>query len=160
MKKPIGKVINADDKIDFTVTGVIKDFPKNSSIREDMILPMSLQIKNWNQSRKDGKTADADFTEFSYQTYLLLQPNTNTTALADKIRQIHLRNKADDTDVLYLLQALPQMHLYKADGTDGGIETVRMFIIICFADFGNCLYQLCKSFYSTFYVTCKGNQLA
>jgi putative ABC transport system permease protein len=80
--------------------------------------------------RKDGRNQDNDFHEFSYDTYLLLQPDVSLPALATKLRNIHLRNKADDTDLTYLLQALPDMHLYKADGTDGGIESVRMFVII------------------------------
>ncbi|MGC4101699.1 ABC transporter permease [Ferruginibacter sp.] len=125
----IGKVINAEDKINFTVTGVIKDFPKNSSINSDIFLPISLLAKNMYEG-KTGQNINNDFNQFSFETYLLLKPGITTAGLADKIRNIHLHNKSDDTDILYLLQALPQMHLYKADGTDAGMETVRMFFII------------------------------
>jgi putative ABC transport system permease protein len=127
---PIGKTITADDTTNFTVTGVIKDFPKNSSIKKDIFFPMSLLSKIMYTGRTDGRNIDNDFHQFMYETYLLLKPNTSIAGLPEKLKQIHLRNKADDTDVLYLLQSLPQMHLYKADGTAGGIETVRMFIII------------------------------
>ncbi|MGG9964121.1 ABC transporter permease [Ferruginibacter sp. SUN106] len=127
---PIGKVITADDTTSFTVTGVIKDFPKNSSIKKDMFFPMSLLAKNMYTGRTDGRNIDNDFNQFMYETYLQLQPNTSVAGLPEKLKQIHLRVKADDTDVLYLLQSLPSMHLYKADGTDGGIGTVKMFIII------------------------------
>ena len=44
-EEAIGKVISADDKMNFKVTGIIKDFPKNSSIKKDMFLPMSLLAK-------------------------------------------------------------------------------------------------------------------
>jgi len=128
--EPLGKVISADNKINFTVTGVIKDFPKNSSINKDIFLPMNLLAKTQYAGRTDGRTIDNDYHQFSYETYLLLQPNANIAGLPEKLKQIHLRNKADDTDILYLLQSLPEMHLYRADGTDGGIETVRMFMII------------------------------
>src|ERR1017187_884138 len=37
---PMGKVIVADNKQDFIVSGVIADFPKNSSLQCDMIMPM------------------------------------------------------------------------------------------------------------------------
>lgn len=129
-EEPIGKIISADDKINFTVTGVIKDFPENSSIKEDMFLPMSLLAKIMYEGKPAGESIDNDFNQYMYETYLLLQPGTNLTALADKLKQIHLRNKADDTDIFYLPQHLTEMHLYNADGTDGGIATVRMFMII------------------------------
>jgi putative ABC transport system permease protein len=127
---PIGKIITADDTTNFTVTGVIKDFPKNSSIKKDIFFPMDLLAKIMYTGRTDGRNIDNDFNQFMYETYLQLQPNTAIAGLPEKLKQIHLRNKADDTDVLYLLQSLPQMHLYKADGTEAGMETVRMFIII------------------------------
>jgi putative ABC transport system permease protein len=127
---PIGKVITADDTTNFTVTGVIKDFPKNSSIKKDIFFPMSLLSRIMYTGRTDGRNMENDFNQFMYETYLQLQPNTAVAGLPEKLKQIHLRNKADDTDVLYLLQSLPAMHLYKADGTESGMETVRMFIII------------------------------
>jgi putative ABC transport system permease protein len=127
---PIGKVLMANGKTAFTVRGVIRDFPKNSSITGDMFLPISLFFHDIYADRKDGKSKDNDFTQFNYATYLLLQPKASVAGLADKLRQIHLRNKPDDTDLTYLLQALPDMHLYQSDGTEGGIQTVRMFVII------------------------------
>ncbi|MBC3785132.1 permease prefix domain 2-containing transporter [Spirosoma utsteinense] len=45
-ENPIGKVLAANDNTAFTVSGVIRDFPKNSSIQGDMFLPMSLFFKN------------------------------------------------------------------------------------------------------------------
>jgi putative ABC transport system permease protein len=127
---PIGKTILADNKVSFMVTGVVKDFPKNSSIRPDLIFPMEY-FRQQNYAGKTGNgTMEHDFVQFNFETYLLLQPGTNITALATKIRNIHLANKADDTDILYLPQLLKNMHLYHADGTDGGIETVRIFTII------------------------------
>ena len=129
-EEPIGKVITADDKINFTVTGIVKDFPKNSSISSDMFFPMSLRAKTMYEGRPAGETMDNDFGQYNYETYLLLQPGASITDLPKKLREIHLRVKPDDVDITYLLLPLSKMHLYKADGTDSGIETVRMFSII------------------------------
>lgn len=129
-QNPIGKIISTKDNNSFTITGVISDLPKNSSFRGDMFLPISLLFQNMYQANKDGKNMDNDFSQFDYTTYLLLRPAVSVSNLAVKLRNIHLRNKPDDTDLTYLLQALPQTHLYHADGTDGGIEKVRMFIVI------------------------------
>ncbi|MFD2933672.1 ABC transporter permease [Spirosoma flavum] len=129
-ENPLGKVLAANDNVYFTVSGIVRDLPKNSSIQGDLFLPISLLFKTMYEGRKDGRNMDNDFRQFSYNTYLLLQPGVSISNLAVKLRNIHLRNKPDDVDLTYLLQALPDMHLYKADGTDGGIETVRMFVII------------------------------
>lgn len=125
----LGKAITSD-RATFTVSGVMADFPENSSIKGDMIFPISLRFKDAYTGRKDGKTKDNDFTEFDYTTYFLLQPGRPLVEIATALRNIHLRNKPDDTDLTYLLQALPNVHLYKSDGTEQGIETVRMFTII------------------------------
>src|SRR6202008_3598373 len=41
---PLGKVILANGRENFTVSGVIKDFPDNPSINYDMIMPFSYQV--------------------------------------------------------------------------------------------------------------------
>ncbi|CAN5806732.1 ABC transporter permease [soil metagenome] len=127
---PIGKIIVADDSTSFAVTGVIKDFASNSTIQADMFMPIDLLGKTLYAGRQLGDNMDHDFRQFNYITFLLLKPYANLASLQTKIRTIHLNNKADDTDIAYLLQNVTNMHLYKSDGTDGGMETVRMFTII------------------------------
>jgi putative ABC transport system permease protein len=129
-ENPIGKILVSDNNTSFKVSGIVQDFPKNSSIQRDMVLPISLLFDKMYEGRTDGKNKDNDFSQFNYDTYFLLQPGASTSSLTDKLRNIHLRNKPDDTDLTYLLQPLPDMHLYRADGSEGGIETVRMFSII------------------------------
>jgi putative ABC transport system permease protein len=125
---PIGKVIVADNKVNFTVSGVINDFPKNSGMQYDMIMPISFHIK---QMLVDNKVdLNNNFTFFAYETYLLLKPGTSLKSLTAKIFQIHIKHKADDTDAEYLLLPLSKMHLYNADLTDKGMSTVRIFIVI------------------------------
>jgi len=128
-ENPLGKVITSNH-ISFTVSGIIKDIPENSSIKKDIFLPISLLFKDRFAVNKDGKNMDGDFIQFDFNTYLLLQSGKSIGSIADKLRNIHLRNKPDDTDITYILQALPEIHLYKSDGADKGIEMVRMFIII------------------------------
>ena len=128
--EPIGKVILANNNVNFTVTGVISDIPKNSGFQGDMFFPIALFFDRMYEGNREGKNSDNDFTQFNYLTYLQLQPGKSPADLAVKLRKIHLRNKPDDTDLTYLLQPLSDTHLYHSDGTDGGIETVMMFAII------------------------------
>lgn len=124
---PIGKVIVADEKANFTVSAVINDFPKNSRFNFDMIMPMSYHIKSMLANKIDLNT---NFSSFSYETYLLLKPGVSLSNLAVRIRQIHLNHKPEDTDAEYLLLPLSKMHLYNADLTDKGMSTVRIFIVV------------------------------
>ena len=129
-EEPIGKVIAAENGELFTVHGVIRDFPKNSSIEANMFFPMSLMAEKMYKGNTDGKNLDNDFNYFGYETYLLLKPGMDLATLSTTLRNIHLRVKPEDTDVEYLFLPLEKMHLHNADGTDGGIGTVRIFIII------------------------------
>jgi len=129
-EEAIGKIITADDSVQFKVSAVIKDFPKNSSIQGDIIFPMNMMAKNMYANNKDGRNLDNDFVQFNYNTYLLLKPGFSFYGFTNKLRQIHLRMKSDDTDVAYVLLPLKKLHLYRSDGNDGGLATVRMFIII------------------------------
>lgn len=127
----VGKVISTDnDKDAFKVIGIIKDFPKNSTIQGDMIFPMSLVAEKNYTGNTDGKNINNDFSNFDYNTYLLLQPGFSFESFAKKLRDMHLSIKPDDTDIGYVWLPLNKVHLYRADDGDGGIGTVRMFTII------------------------------
>ncbi|MCG2613708.1 ABC transporter permease [Terrimonas sp. NA20] len=128
---PIGKVITSEDTTRFTVTGVIADFPHNSAFNYEMMFPLSLYAsKLYGPGKKNGMTLDTDFSDYNYNTFLLLSPTVSLTDLSTKLRNIHLRIRPEDTDVAYLTLPVAKMHLYKSDGTDAGMETVRMFTII------------------------------
>jgi putative ABC transport system permease protein len=126
---PIGKIITGDDKMNFIVCGIVRDFPGNSSINADMIFPMS-HLNNVIHGRKEGGSLDDDWESFNFNTYLLVRPGTSIPLLAKKLKQIHLKREPADTDIVYMPFEISKMHLYKADGSPAGIETVRIFAII------------------------------
>lgn len=124
----LGKVIVAEGKENFTVSGVINNFPLNSSINFDMIMPMSYHVKYILEHGKQD--ANTDFNNYSYQTYFKLKPGASLKKLSADLFKIHIKHRAEDTDADYLLLPINKMHLYNADGTDHGIQTVRIFVII------------------------------
>lgn len=124
---PVGKVIMADDKENFTVSGVINDIPKNSEFQMDIVFPMSYHFK---ARLAEGMDMNNNFGYLDYVSFLQLKPGASIKDLETKILQIHLKHKPDDTDASYLLYPLSKMHLYNADLSDKGIGTVRIFIAI------------------------------
>lgn len=129
-ENPIGKVITADDKISFHVDAVVKDIPHNSTFQPEILFPISLLEKLLYADNKEGLNLENDFHQFNYNTFLLLKPGMDLKSLPEKLKKIHLRVKPDDTDADYLLMAADKMHLYHSDGSEGGMSTIRMFIII------------------------------
>jgi putative ABC transport system permease protein len=127
---PVGKIIVADDSVNFRVTGVINNFPKNSSIQGNIFFPMSLLAEKRYAGNTEGKNIDNDFVQFNYDTYLLLRPGFSFDGFAKKLRDIHLRIKPDDTDIGYVWLPLEKIHLYRSDGGDGGIGIIRIFMIV------------------------------
>jgi putative ABC transport system permease protein len=77
-------VIVADDKVNFKITGVVSDFPKNSTFRADMLFPMSLLGSNMYANNKEGKNLENDFTQFNYNTFLLFKPGFSFDGFAGK----------------------------------------------------------------------------
>lgn len=125
---PIGKVIVADGNGSFIVSGVVNDFPDNSSIRYDMLFSMALYAKNFSLAH-DGKSINADWGNFNYTTFLQLDPRASRDTVSNKLAQTLVKNfrNIGITDP-YSLQPLSEMHLYQTDGSDGLIKTVRIFL--------------------------------
>jgi len=133
---PLGKVITVNGNINLRVTGIVADFPGNTSLTADILMPMALlnymqYVPNSVSYNGTGvlKSMDVDWLNFGYQTYLELQPNASIQKVEKKLQQIHERQKPDDKPVPYVVQPLVKMHLYTAEGEDAGIQTVRLFAI-------------------------------
>jgi putative ABC transport system permease protein len=124
----LGKIISDGHDLNYTVSGVIEDFPQNSSMQYDMILPMSLHANK--MLKEHGNDVNNNFDQYNYESYLLLKPCTSLINLSSKLFRIHISHRPSDTDADYLLLPISKMHLYNADLTDKGIETVRIFIIV------------------------------
>jgi hypothetical protein len=76
------------------------------------------------------QTAKKFFGKIMFLTFLQLRHGTLAAGFPARLNQIHLRNKPEDTDADYLLLPLSKMHLYNADASDAGAQTVTIFSII------------------------------
>ncbi len=131
-ENPIGKVIRLSNNISFQVTGVMKDMPKNSSMQYDMLVPFEIL------NRQYSHPVDEDWGNNSYESFLLLRPETDIRTVAaklgdvatDRLYQAYPQVKEMGYKVEYLLQPLANIHLYAPDGKPAGMEKIYLFSVI------------------------------
>lgn len=124
---PMGKIIVADNSENFTVTGIIEDFPENSTINYNMLFPIENYAKKFG-GNGGWKTIDEDLGNYFYNIYLQLKPNTDVKTVESKVTKIFNDKSAGDTR--YTLQNIKDLHLYAADGNPSAMQTVRTFTIV------------------------------
>ena len=80
----MGKVIKIDNSDNFTVTGVLKDFPNNTRFqRYEYLLPWQYLVKKgW---------ADSSWGNNSTSTYVLLKPNTSKALIFARPTSVAVR---------------------------------------------------------------------
>lgn len=129
---PIGKILQKDHSEYYTVSGVIADFPDNSSINYNMLFSMRM-ISNQYDGKGFWKSLDTNWGNFGFFTYLEIQPGTNMKKISDIILHRQLveapQIKVNPEDG-YNFQPIGNIHLYQADGSSAGMQTVRIFLII------------------------------
>ena len=124
----MGRIISVNNRDSLQVSGVYKDLPKNSVIDCNMIYNI---LDSWM-----GK--NVYWSNASYETYALLQPNTNipevrkqASSLIDKYVE-----KDDQYFTKFFLQPLTEIHLYSTDLAEsytsrlGSISEVKSLIFL------------------------------
>jgi len=126
---PMGKVIRIDSADNFTVTGLMKDLPNNTSFNFEYLLPWSYMSKiGWN---------DSSWGNNSVQSYVLLKPGVSPASFDAKIKNItinHTKGTGDSSTTQVFTQPLRDQWLYSKSENGkyvgGRIETVKLFAII------------------------------
>lgn len=125
-KNVVGQNIRVDNKQDYTVTGVIKDFPANSSIAVEWLMPYKLYF--------DANPWLTDWGNQSSDTFVELKPGVDKAAV-DKQIYNYVTSRSPGSLGHPFLFGMTQWHLYDdfKDGkqTGGGqIEYVHLFSVI------------------------------
>lgn len=123
----MGKVIKIDNKDNFTVTGVLKDLPKDTRFNFEYLLP-------WDYLIKRGED-DSSWDNNSTRTYVMLKKNTSIEAANAVMKGMKIRySKDEDPKWEMFLYPMSRWRLYSnfTDGKeDGGlIDFVKLFGII------------------------------
>ena len=134
----VGKSLFFDnDSVPYKVTGVLKDFPVNSSISFNLLVSEVSVAMHFSD----------DWTSGAFATYFLLNKNADITALNQKLDNLIAANhKADPGEKSQVqLQALRDVHFYSNDiegnsGKKGNISYIYVFFIVaCFIIFIACI---------------------
>jgi len=121
----LNRTVRYENKTDLTVTGVIKDIPKNSSVVFDFLLPWSLHVQNYSWAKHIG------WSNNNWSTIVKLSTTADVAELNKKINGLVRKNEAESKASPFLYP-LSRLHLYgkftKGISTGGEIEQVRLFM--------------------------------
>ncbi len=108
----------------FEVTGIVPKTPQNSSIKIDMLLPMSL-------NEREGQRDD-QWINFYLNTFFVLNPGADISKVEAKMKDVYERKAKDqikearekynfNNTMVYRLQGLHDMHLSTTYGAYNGL---------------------------------------
>jgi putative ABC transport system permease protein len=128
----VGKVFKLNEEKDYTVAGVFEDFPQNSTLQYVVFFPFEILIKNYS-ANVYWKSLESDWGNYDYHTFLWLNEGASADSVASQLTAIHHANQKEAESLSYIAQPLSKLHLYGADLSEEGIQTVRIFFIIALA---------------------------
>jgi putative ABC transport system permease protein len=121
----LNRTIRHQDKVDLKITGVIKDIPKNNSVRFDFLLPWTYHEQNFDWAKELG------WTNNNWMTLVKLNKGADVDGINKKIAGL-IRSHEKESKASPFLFPLSKMHLYgqftKGESTGGDIEQVRLFM--------------------------------
>ena len=129
----IGKVLSTLTYGDFTVSGVMQDFPHNSNLQYDMLLPMNLYAQLFIEQGGNGvwKTMDEDLGSYASKIFFQLRPHASIQNIENKLAQAYRDKKGDmGKGNLFTLQPIQTLHLIAPDGNRSALQMVRIFLVI------------------------------
>ncbi|WP_026236491.1 ABC transporter permease [Pontibacter roseus] len=122
----VGKVFKLNNSESYTVTGVMRQVPKNSSLQFDYIIPFADFLTNNEWLTTWGN--------YGVRTYVQVHPNTDIPSFNKKIKYFLKQDGKGERDTDLFVHAVKDMHLYsdfRPGKTESGmIMYVRLFSVV------------------------------
>jgi predicted permease len=130
-ENPMGKTVGFYKNY-FIVTGVLSDFPENSSIRYDAIFPMAFYAQQFAEGGGNGdwKTIDTDLGNYAFTTFVKLSTGTNAAETGKAFTEAYKKARNGESNASFQLQNLANIHLVSADGNNGALRMVQIFMLV------------------------------
>lgn len=129
----LGKINNTEQV--FTVRGVFKDLPENSTFRTRCLLNSKWTLEPINTTFKISN-AEADWTMNFWTTWVRLSKDCNVKSLEDQFRSFEVKNISETPPYQYSLQNLRDVYLKSTNvansGISGNMKNVTLFSAIAF----------------------------
>jgi ABC-type antimicrobial peptide transport system permease subunit len=127
----LGNVLSFRDN-NFTITGVLEDFPENSSLQFDALFPMGFYAHAFTTGGGNGdwKTIDQDLGNYAFQTYVMLQNGSDPVAIGRQFTSAYKNARDGNSDAIFTLQNLAAIHLVGVDGNDAAQKMVQIFLLV------------------------------
>ena len=131
---PVGKALSYNGRVDYKVTAVMRDAPRNSHLHFDLLV-------SWPTLEQRGSAVNDSWILWGFYSYLRLGPGTDLTALQAKLDEfIVLKqkevNRPESFWEMYHLQPLKDIHLtssYVAEASENGSGTaVKILLLVAF----------------------------
>lgn len=113
-----GKTITFAASIDLKITGIFENYPSNSHIQFDYIIPLALSV-TWNRNLNTW-----DYNDI--RTYVQLQKGTDVSFLDTKISDVVESHRPQDQRPLSL-QPILRLHLNPFNHSDAPITYIYLF---------------------------------
>lgn len=116
----------------YTVTGVLADFPRNSTLRFDALFPMSVYARRFTEQGGNGdwKTIDTDPGNFSFTTFVKLKAGADPAVVAAALTKDYRKGYDLAMKTRFQLENLGDLHLITPDGDTFRLQMVRIFFTI------------------------------
>jgi putative ABC transport system permease protein len=127
----LGKTI-LFQKESFNVTGIMKDFPQNSSLKYDAIVSMAYVAHEFTKNGGNGnwKTIDEDMGNYMYKIYVQLANGADPVKVGEMFTNAYKKARNGDSETIFKLQSLADTHLVGADGNNSALRMIEIFILV------------------------------
>jgi putative ABC transport system permease protein len=126
-ENPVGKVLRADNKDNFTITGVMEDVPANSQFTFNGLISMATV-------RKLAPEMFGWWSYVDFYTYLLLKENTSIQSIQAKAPAFLKRRVKDENGYTIAFEKMTEAYLHsvaaRQPGPTGKLHNVYLFSCI------------------------------
>ena len=122
-KDPLGETVVYNTQISLKVTGTFSDYPHNSHIGFEFVVPLALS-KTWNRNLNTWSVNNI-------RTYVQLQEGTPVDSMNEKISGVVEKHREQDKRPLSL-QPILRMHINPFNHSGGPITYVYLFTAMAF----------------------------
>jgi len=131
-ENPVGRVINADNTYDYTVTGILQNVPENSHVKFDILISFSTIY-----AFPEGKEGHVEgWGSQNYVTYLQLAEGANPANIEARLPALIKKIRGERFKNSYYLDPMTRIHLHSQINldleTNSDIRYIYLFSAIAF----------------------------